>query len=220
VFDTRLAAYAAAAGVTVMAGHAARGALVSRDVDIVVFDETLDFDADGNGTNDFRFTHVLDPVIGQEADVEGLLSNNLIAVVDETESPRKAERFGPGGYVPTADMYVEAKIAASGLPDEWEGQSGFLGVQFEIDSSIHYGFIEMSVNQGEAPDTVPTDEVIVLQVDEPLALHLTGVIWEDQPGVRAVVPGAEPGAVPEPVGLGSLALGVAGLAALRRRRTA
>jgi hypothetical protein len=217
LLDARLVTYLAAAGATVVGTQAASAALVSRTIDVTVFEDDYLLDVDGDTTPDFVFVHESD-IEGQTANVAGTNANNQVAVKDESVSLEpKAERLGPGAYVPTSDMYVGAKIADSNMPDDWEGSSGFLGIQFETEAGIHYGFIEMSVEQGTGV-IIPSS--IGPLADQPLAIHLQSVTYDDTPGVGVTVPGGPAGAVPEPVGLGSLAMGAAGVAALRRRRKA
>ena len=89
----------------------------------------------------------------------------------------------------------------------WYGESGFLGVKFDIPqngspATRHFGFIELTVN-----DATPDDEIVKISIGT--------AFWNDVPGEAVHIPGSP---IPEPAGLGALALGAAGLVAVRRRK--
>ena len=104
-----------------------------------------------------------------------------------------------GGVLAEQNEGPDEKVNA-----QWEGQRGFLGVIFDGDGDVdqttsdtHAGFLELSVDAFES--------------DMPLAIHIHQIGYETRP-FTPIHPG-----IPEPIGLGYLALGAAGLLAMRRR---
>ena len=93
------------------------------------------------------------------------------------------------------------------------GAGGFLGLLFEAEDGMHFGFVELSVDEVEDEngplDTLPSASATGDGGSPtPLAIRISRVGFDTEPL----------SAIPEPVGLGVLAMGAAGLAALRRRR--
>ncbi len=101
-----------------------------------------------------------------------------------------------GGYLKWNDGFPNSKWGVAGDP-----ATGFLGVKFMIAGQDHFGWVRMTVdgNVGLTPN----------------AITLHDLAYETTPGV-----GIAAGAVPEPGGLGLLALGGIGVTAMRRRKKA
>ena len=80
---------------------------------------------------------------------------------------------------------------------------GLLGVQFDIGGDTHMGFVELSVDTSDNDSGLPGNVPSIISF-----------------GYETVPDTALSNPVPEPASLGLLAVGAAGLAALRRRRRA
>lgn len=106
--------------------------------------------------------------------------------------------FMPTGYLAWNGGYPNSKWVGTpgGAP-----ATGFLGIRFQIAGLDHFGWIRMSV-EGDGPPT-------------PNAITLHDLAYETTPGVGIVA-----GAIPEPGGLGLLALGGIGVMSMRRRKGA
>ena len=183
---------------------------------------SFNLDVDLNGSDDFVFGHLIQQ--DSETDdvfafafVYGLHDGNTTPAVPylPERQPVKAPRLTASTYLPTTQYankdgaVIAAKATNPGyvppsLYNPWPGQSGFLGLAFvDGNGDTHYGFVQMSVD--------PLD----LENGQYLAMHLDCVCYETEPGKPIHVQDC---AVPEPAGLGALALGAVGLAGLRRRR--
>jgi hypothetical protein len=118
-----------------------------------------------------------------------------------------ANATGPGGFL--SRSFASSPFSAKS--GNWSADagpgvevSGYLGLEFDISGSAHYGWAQL-----------------VIAVDGtlgPLAsVTLVDYAYEDQPGV-GIMAGETVSAVPEPSGLALFAMGAAGLMALRRIR--
>jgi len=91
----------------------------------------------------------------------------------------------------------------------------WIGVQFDIAGSTHFGAIQIREFAGVGPldgngSGSPNDSPLDISLD-PVRVTLGAIIWEDQANTPLVIP--------EPASLGLLAMG-AGAIGLRRRRSA
>lgn len=111
--------------------------------------------------------------------------------------------FGPGDEVDSGDgptdTYSEFFDAAGG-PFSQIGDTGYIGLQLELETGTHYGWLEVtrgSITGGQAG-------------------------FQTTAGAPAPIPGGgmvgTPAGVPEPGGIPMLAAGAAGIALLKRRR--
>jgi hypothetical protein len=124
----------------------------------------------------------------------------------------------PIGQSPAASMInpnlgnvqSAATMAYAGGLGQWNAAtntgtlSGFLGAKFQIGSDTHFGWIAVTVNNSDLSGTI-TRYAYESEPDKPIgAGHLSP---------------PSPGPIPEPTHLGLLALGAAGVAAFRRRKS-
>ena len=105
--------------------------------------------------------------------------------------------LGNGYQISAGRSFNDYGVWKSGL----EGQSGYWGVEFKNSDSTYYGWIEASVN------------------DDGDELTLHSWAYEDVAG-QAIAAGDTGSPVPVPGSLALLASGAAGIAALRRRKSA
>lgn len=111
--------------------------------------------------------------------------------------------LGPGSIVDAATTSggpFQASMAYGGNNPNAEFndvEGAFIGLAFPINATTHYGWVRVDVDNAAG------------------TFNIVDWAYEDQPGVGITTP-----AVPEPGTLGLLAAGAAGLAALRRRRSA
>ncbi|MEX0777946.1 MAG: PEP-CTERM sorting domain-containing protein [Phycisphaeraceae bacterium] len=206
--DSRLLAYAAAAGAVVAGGQAAQAVVESRAIGVTVngANPTYDLDVDDDGAFDFTFSSFgggNSSVVAFAGTTNGVAAVTIDPVIIDPVA--KALRLTGSSYVPgslafssgPADIVKDDTVFAT----YWAGQSGYLGLQFDISGATHYGFADMTVGS-----------------DATIEIH--SVSWETQANTPIHIPAGSVALVPEPVGLGALAMGAAGLAALRRRRVA
>jgi hypothetical protein len=146
---------------------------------------TESIDVDGDGVDDFEFDY---SALGDHS-MSGLISENNIAVDD----------LGDVDLLNVSDRInsLETKLQNIGLLGRSAGGSGYVGLQFDISGSSHFGYLKLSMDG-------PTDTT-------PYAIHIDYSAWETAPDT-----GIEISGVPEPATLGPLALGALYLA--RRMR--
>jgi hypothetical protein len=203
LFDRKLLAYAAAAGAVVAGGQGANAIVSTRAIGVTVDSTTSPYAlfVDDDATADFEFTfgNEFIPIgIVPVSGVKGLGTNTVAGFVNIEP---KATRLTGSSHLPDDYSFISgsAKIAVS-APDPFGGEfgpgdSGYLGLAFDISGDTHYGFALIDVNN---------DFTTTIQ----------SVSWETQAGAAIHVPSP----IPEPIGLGALAIGAAGLGSLRRRR--
>lgn len=225
----RLATYATAA----VAANVGFSDSVQADVvfnnlnDVMILEEAVGegvvvgFDLDGNGTVDLNLAHqrASETVGTAVAFIPGDLvdTNAIIATGSGTDAQGVGDPFYVRNLVSSTRInasltpwatptynpmnsrgdlgYLAFGTEPASCPDcEFpSGTSGFIGVQFDADGTTNYGWLRLSVEGSLNKITVHSS-----------AYDNMGM------GIH----------VPEPSGLGLLALGGVGLAAMRRRRTA
>ena len=106
--------------------------------------------------------------------------------------------IGPTGYNFENGGYLSINLL--GVAPLWSpGDTGYLGLTFPIGPAAHFGWAELTIHP-----------------DQSMTLHR--IAYDDEP--RAAIGAGHVDEIPEPAHLGLLALGAAGVAALRRRRAA
>jgi hypothetical protein len=158
----------------------AQAAIESRDILKTYFETgdkpTESIDINGDGIDDFGFDY---SALGDHS-VSGLVAGNNVVVDD----------IGDVIVLNMRDRInnLESKLQSIGLLGRAAGNSGFVGLQFDIAGSSHFGFLKLSMD-GPADST-------------PYAIHIDYSAWETTPDTGITIP-----AVPEPATLAPLALG-------------
>ena len=117
-------------------------------------------------------------------------------------SEQKLARFGVGDPIgpagPGEGWVLEGSVGAT---SDWVGESGFLGLEFELDTTgiatTHYGFVQMSV---DGPSSAT-----------PYAIRVDAFAYQTEPNTPITT-----FTIPEP---GTCLLALAGLSALGLRRS-
>jgi hypothetical protein len=200
----RLLTSAAIAGSVAAAASEAEAVMIQYDLNapdgIEVFRGMFELDIDGDSVNDFRFVHNYG---GQASLIEGLLGQNVVWT--NVGTPQFAEPFTDESFNQTtasatvADFYRRNSNAGNpwlllGTNPDGSLVDGYVNGLFADSSlALHQFWVRLSVNQ-----------------DLRGALVLKEVAWETDGQPPATT-------VPEPATLALLALGAAGVAAVRRR---
>ncbi len=178
----------------------------------------FDLDVDLDGTTDFTFTTIIGipdmPSFASFAVVEAPFGTTNGAVIDAFTGDGfpTVSRLGLGDSVSSSDLFFSASFDQGNLffvtlfdppSGNFDNQEGFIGLRFEKNSEIFFGFAQVKVND-------------LFAAQDPLAVTIGVVGFESVAGVPveiAVVP------VPEPSSAASLGVGMAvmGLLTLRRR---
>lgn len=157
-----------------------------------------------------------------------LAGNNPNSAFHFTNDPEAAElttyvtNFAPGSNVgsglPAAwtgasTTLAELKVGSGCVTDfACDGTPGYIGLRFSLgpegEQSVHFGYAKVGVN---AYPTGGSEAPLTAEV------QVYSAAYEAEAGADIAIPGE---AVPEPGTLGMLALGAAGLVALRLRRRA
>lgn len=216
----RLSAYSTLAAATAMGAGSANAAMVTHDIaDISVsggFAGTLWLDIVSGATTGVDKSSssfgaqgvfglrvglsgdrgvILGPNTGYSSAVGGFVgtgSNNVTRLTGGVVSAGQT-------FVAVAGSYSQYAGVGAGT-NTWgfqDGERGYVGIEFEIGSSMHYGFAEI------------TREL----ADDSYTLHSFG--YNDAAGESAVL-----ASVPEPSSLAMLALGATGLMRRRRQKAA
>ena len=184
----QLAAYSVAAGTGLVAAESTEAAMIPVNLPggtpyCVDFGTTISFDLNNDGQLDFGIENYLGTDIG----VYGEGSNHRVAQVS---GDYLATLFGAGELIDSLSGFGN-NTSYGGL-DAFFDTRGFVGIEFDLAGSTHYGYLDIGVD-------VATKKVTVY-----------GGAYESQAGLGVSV-------VPEPTGLGLLALGAVGIAAWRKR---
>lgn len=148
---------------------------------------------------DFRiFTGNFGGPSGYFASISGLTPNNEIAGF--RVEGFKATTFSSSNFVgPTTESFGNHATIASKFGGLNPGESGYLGLKFEIGSDIHYGWANITLGTVDYP-----------------SVTLNALGYETNPDTAAHVEGATGSSVPDQGStLALLAIGAAGLTAFR-----
>lgn len=195
--DRKLVASVAGAVAVLGASDVQAAPIYSGVQDIAInLDSTVDLDLDGDSVIDYAFRNLLDLDSGvRQLDLLASGTNEAVVFaavptpLSEGVSLPGDQKFG----TPTGAMVQ----SVSGGVDSWlEAPNQYLGLRFDIAGATHYGWARLTVNA----DTTAT-------------LH--DWAYESRAG-RGIATGQT--TVPEPGTLALLALGAAGVGAMRTRR--
>jgi hypothetical protein len=218
--DKRLALYGVAAGAAIAGASSANANLVTLDLSGVNTTDrstassgSLWFDVNAatasaavstTGTftgADFRiFTGSFGGPFGLFASISGLTPNNGIA--GGQEEGFKASNLSPSHFVGPMDTFGHDATITSKFAGLAPGQSGYLGLKFEIGSEIHYGWANITVGSIDYPNVTLNSLGYETEADTPA--HV------EEPSSNATVP--DQGST-----LALMAIGAAGLAVTRSR---
>ena len=198
----QLAAYSVAAAGTALAAGSASAAVVPIQlpggqpiaIQVPGVDLYVSLDIDGDGNMDFTFANYLGV---NRTRIFGNGSANEIATEYMVSHVRE---FAAGNLINGQSVVINGFTALDTFAQfehDFYNTREYAGVIFDIPGgSPHYAYLDVGPN--------PSDGM----------LTLFGGAWESQTGVGIVA-----GAVPEPTGLGLLAMGAAGVVARRRERS-
>jgi hypothetical protein len=178
-------------------------------------DEFFDLNLDGNSTVDFSFTSNL----AGSAEIYRHSGNQYLI------HPSPPPNIG-GGVAALDSAYVIGSNSDDGSSEEWFGREGwatlilildtgttgefyhnraFVGVEFEAEDGVHYGWIDVEGATWSMENHLLTDSSLIIH----------GWAYESTPGV-----GIAAGAVPEPSSVALFTIGAIGVWILRKEKTA
>lgn len=175
--------------------------------------QMFDLDVDQDGTTDFTFRSIIgivdQPDFASFADVKPPFAaiNGLVIDSFTGDGFPTASRLQLGTVVSPASLFSGnndlANLSSQFFPDpptgNFQGQSGYVGFQFQNFGGIHYGFAQITVND-------------LFAAQDPLAVTIGAVGYESIAGLPVVV------GVPEPATAVLTGLSAAGMLAVSRRR--
>ena len=139
--------------------------------------------------------------LGPFASISGLTPNNGIAG-DNIEF-FKASNLSPSHFVGPMDNFNHSAVITSFFNNEFiPGETGFLGLKFEIGADIHYGWANITVGTADFPNVTLNSLGYETAADTPA--------YVEQPSSNPTVP--DQGST-----LALMAIGAAGLAVARSR---
>jgi hypothetical protein len=192
-WERKLAAYVAAGGAVLFASDNAQAAPIYSGIQDVPIGagQMAPLDLNGDAVVDFNFFHVVDP--SPLLFVQGTGTNGMAGVLLPPVPP---VTDGSAAFLLEAGVPLPGTQKFLGGPLPVIGETGYLGLEFDILGARHYGWARLSVGQ-----------------DATATIH--DWAYEGDPGATILTGQTQ---VPEPSSLALLALGAAGLAAARARR--
>jgi hypothetical protein len=119
------------------------------------------------------------------------------SILGESNVQWRSADLSDGFVEPDALQSVAITICFGACEGAFQGQRGYVGLEFELDDGIHYGYMDLQVFSAPAPGG-----------------RLYGWAWETQPGVPILT-----GAIPEPSTSVCFLLGGMVWAGLRSRKS-
>jgi hypothetical protein len=182
-------------------------------------DQAFALDLNGDGTNDFQFTASFN---NSTDTVTPFVPNGYVGTATNNPTPLSSGAVvGPGSTFQTGAGILQQTPAGPPPVFEagpWPGPpppffdkpNGFayLGVEFDIDGALHYGWVHLSACTPEAFTSCGG-------LDGEALIVVDSYAYEANANTAITIPGT---ATPEPSFLPLLALGAAGLGAFRSRR--
>jgi len=204
---------------TIPTSSPSSGAVVTRYIGVTLnaFNgEDYNLDVDGDGTTDFTIqtAYVPDPTltVGFDQFVFPFGGSNGVVIDTQTNDGfPPVSLLTPGNTISSAslfclsgddaDLYFDDTIDP--ITGNFGGNSGDVGFRFTNASGIHYGYVQISVDSLNDPNT-------------PFNLTIGNVSYDNVAGEAIQIP-----SVPEPASMATLGfVGVGGLMSLRRPRRA
>lgn len=194
----------------------ALSAIITRNIDVTLNALNTDdynLDVDGDGTVDFTIqtAYVPDPTltVGFDQFVFPFGSSNGVVIDTQTNDGfPPTSLLVPGDTISaaslfclsgdTADLYFDDTVDP--ITGNFGGNSGYVGFRFTNASGIHYGYVQISVDSLNDPNT-------------PFNLTIGNLAYNDVAGQAIQI-----SPVPEPASIATLALGGLGVSIGLRRR--
>jgi len=166
----------------------------------------------GGGDNEFKVTQSINAIfqpIGTKVDsfagttfgTPPQTRPGMAAVILDAGNMQVAN-LALGTLIDSSDSFttpaVLSKLTDQDGSGNFNGTSGYMGVQFQLNGNTHYGYVGYQSPPGQ-----------------PRMGNVFAIVWEDQPNTGVLA-----GGIPEPSSLALLAAGAAGLSAYRRRKSA
>jgi hypothetical protein len=177
---------------------------------------SFDLDVDLDGTTDFTFTTIIGipdmPSFASFAVIEAPFATSNGAIIDAFTGDGfpTVSRLSLGDRVSSSNRFFSASFDQGNLffitsfdppSGNFDNQSGFIGLRFEKNSEIFFGFAQVTVND-------------LFAVQDPLAVTIKTVGFESVAGEPVQIATVPEPSLATPLGIAT----VLGLITLRRRR--